>query len=98
MHHLTAQPGNALTRHELQEYCSKETDSLFIYYKKVDTPVCHKTRSISKANLPLYYRLCPQATLLQVLQGKKVIEFPTFLVRLSELAGPGITIVDQPRL
>ncbi|KAL3789464.1 hypothetical protein ACHAWO_002793 [Cyclotella atomus] len=65
--HLDILPGNSSTRSTLKSFVSVPRNTLLLFMK------CLPCSSAA----PKYYRLDPEATLAEVLNGKTIIEYPT---------------------
>ncbi|KAJ3040113.1 hypothetical protein HDV00_011437 [Rhizophlyctis rosea] len=82
--HLDETPNNAIQRHEIKPICEKGIDNVLVYMKRVDVP----------ANQTVYYALDTSATISSLLAGKVIIEYPTFIVRITPPL-EGIRVVEK---
>jgi len=65
--HLDVHPGNSTTRSSLRAFANASRDSLLMFMKRLPC----------SSAAPQYFKLDPNATLMESLTGKTIIEFPT---------------------
>jgi hypothetical protein len=71
--HLDVHPGNTTTRARLRAFVNTPRDSLLLFMKRIPC----------SSAAPVYYKLDPNYSLVEIMKGKTIIEFPTIHVVLS---------------
>ena len=71
--HLDVHPGNSTTRSQLRQFTTVSRESLLIFIKRLPC----------RSSSPQYYKLDPSMTLMELLKGKTIIEFPTIDVVIA---------------
>lgn len=75
--HLNVHPGNSKTRSRLRRFVNAPRDSLLLFIKRIPC----------SSSAPKYFKLGPNSTLAEALEGKTIIEFPTIHVVLDSDKG-----------
>jgi hypothetical protein len=65
--HLNVHPGNSATRSRLRAFVNAPRDTLSLFMKRIPC----------SSAAPKYFKLDPNSTLAELLEGKTIIEFPT---------------------
>ena len=71
--HLDVHSGNSATRSQLRQFTTVPRESLLIFIKRLPC----------RSSSPQYYKLDPNMTLMELLKGKTIIEFPTIDVIIA---------------
>jgi hypothetical protein len=71
--HLDVHPGNSTTRSQLRQFTTVPRESLLVFIKRLPC----------RSSSPQYYKLDPSMTLMELLKGKTIIEFPTIDVVIT---------------
>lgn len=72
--HLNVHPGNSATRSRLRAFVNAPRDTLSLFMKRIPC----------SSAAPKYFKLDPNSTLAELLEGKTIIEFPTIDVVMDE--------------